>query len=239
MTAPFEWTLVRAIEALKSGEISSRELTLACLERAKKHQPEINAFVAFEADRALAAADAADSARLRGAASGPLHGVPLAHKDMYDRAGRVTSCGSKIRAGHVASATATALERLDSAGAVDLGRLNMSEFAMGPTGFNAHFGRARNPWNLDVVTGGSSSGSGAAVASGFVFGALGSDTGGSIRLPAAMCGIAGLKPTQGRVSRFGAMPLSTSQDCIGPLERFPIKLYHNRRRRSNLRILWG
>jgi aspartyl-tRNA(Asn)/glutamyl-tRNA(Gln) amidotransferase subunit A len=217
MSAPFGWTLVRAVEATKSGEVSSRELTLACLDRAQNHQPEINAFVAFEADRALAAADAADAARSRGEPLGPLHGVPLAHKDMYDRAGRVTSCGSKIRAGHVASATATALERLDAAGAVDLGRLNMSEFAMGPTGFNAHFGRARNPWNLDVVTGGSSSGSGAALAAGFIYGALGSDTGGSIRLPAAMCGVAGLKPTQGRVSRFGAMPLSTSQDCVGPL----------------------
>jgi len=214
MTAPFGWTLGEAVAALKAGEVSSRELTLACLDRIDAWQPAINAFVSVEAERALASADHADAARRSGRALAPLHGVPLAHKDMYDRAGRVTSCGSKIRAGHVASATATVLARLDAAGAVDLGRLNMSEFALGPTGLNAHFGRARNPWNREIVAGGSSSGSGAA---GLVYGALGSDTGGSIRLPAALCGVAGLKPTQGRVSRFGAMPLSFSQDCVGPL----------------------
>lgn len=217
MSAPFDWTLTQAVEALKMGQISARELTLACLERSQSWQPHVNAFISIEADRALERADKADAARRRGGSLGPLHGAPLAHKDMYDRAGRETSCGSKIRKGHIASATATVIERLDGAGAGDLGRLNMSEFALGPTGLNAHFGRARNPWNLDVVTGGSSSGSGAAIAAGLVYGALGSDTGGSIRLPAALCGLAGLKPTQGRVSRFGAMPLSTSQDCVGPL----------------------
>lgn len=157
------------------------------------------------------------SARARGETLGLLHGVPFAQKDMYDRAGQETSCGSKIRTDHIASLTATVLERLDAAGAVDLGRLNMSEFALGPTGLNAHFGRARNPWNVDIATGGSSSGSGAAIAAGLIYGALGSNTEGSIRLPAALCGVAGLKPTQGRVSRFGAIPLSTSQDCVGPL----------------------
>jgi aspartyl-tRNA(Asn)/glutamyl-tRNA(Gln) amidotransferase subunit A len=217
MTSPFEWTLVEAASALAAGEISSRELTRACLDRATAWQGPVNAFIAIEADRALAAADRADAARARGENLGPLHGAPLAHKDMYDREGRVTSCGSKIRARHVATATATVLERLDAAGAVDLGRLNMSEFALGPTGLNAHFGRARNPWRPERVAGGSSSGAGAAVAAGLAYGALGSDTGGSIRLPAALCGVAGLKPTQGRVSRFGAMPLSASQDCVGPL----------------------
>ena len=150
---------------------------------------------------------------------GPLHGVPLAHKDMFYRAGEVCSCGSKIRADFVPDHTATVLTRLDAAGAVELGRLNMAEFAMGPTGHNEHFGRCRNPWNPDHITGGSSSGSGAAVAAGLVFGALGSDTGGSVRLPAAACGVVGIKPTLGRVSRYGTMPLSHSLDCIGVLAR--------------------
>ena len=152
-----------------------------------------------------------------GEATGPFHGVPLAHKDMLDRPGRVTGCGSKIRADHVASTQATVLARLDSAGALDMGRLNMSEFALGPTGVNAHHGRSCNPWNPEVITGGSSAGSGAAIASGVAFAAIGSDTGGSIRLPAGICGVAGLKPTQGRISRHGAMPLSFSQDCLGPM----------------------
>jgi hypothetical protein len=162
MSAPFDCTLPEAVGALKSGALSSCELTLARLERARSWQPEINAFLAIEQERSLASADAADSARARGETLGPLHGAPLAHKNMYDRAGRETSCGSKICAGHV-SVTATVLERLDAAGTVDLARLNMSEFALGP---NAHFGRARNPWNINIATGGSSSGSGAAIAAG-------------------------------------------------------------------------
>ena len=207
MSASFVSALTEAVDTLKNGELSSRELTLACLARAHSWQPE----------RALASADAADSARARGETLGLLHGAPLAQKNMYDHAGRETSCGSKIRTGHIASLTATVLERLEAAGAVDLGRLNTSEFALGSTGLNAHFGRARNPWNVDIATGGSSSGPGAAIAAGLIYGALGSNTEGSIRLPAALCGMAGLKPTQGRVSRFRAMPLSTSQDCVGPL----------------------
>ncbi len=214
---PADWTLLEAAAAVRSGAISSVELTELSLARANAWQPVTNAFTAIEADRALAQAARADFALAEGAPIGPLHGVPLAHKDMYYRAGRITSCGSKVNAAFVPDITATVLSRLDAAGAIDLGRLNMSEFALGPTGINAHFGRARNPWDPERVTGGSSSGSGAAVASGVVFGSLGSDTGGSIRLPAALCGVAGLKPTQGRVSRFGVMPLSFSQDCVGPL----------------------
>jgi aspartyl-tRNA(Asn)/glutamyl-tRNA(Gln) amidotransferase subunit A len=210
-------SLSAAAEAIRNRAISAVELTRACLQRIDAWQPVTNAFIAIEADRAMATAERADAALAAGQPLGPLHGVPLAHKDMYYRAGRVTSCGSKVRATFVPTVTATVLQRLDDAGAIDLGRLNMSEFALGPTGINAHFGRARNPWDRNVVTGGSSSGSGAAVAAGMVFGALGSDTGGSIRLPSALCGIAGLKPTQGRVSRFGAMPLSFSQDCVGPM----------------------
>jgi len=131
----------------------------------------------------------------------------------------VSNCGSKIRRGWVAAETAAVLERLDAAGALDIGTLNMAEFAYGPTGHNEHWGDCRNPWNPDYITGGSSSGSGAAVAARLVFGALGSDTGGSVRLPAAACGVTGLKTTWGRVSRHGAMPLSHSLDTIGPLAR--------------------
>jgi aspartyl-tRNA(Asn)/glutamyl-tRNA(Gln) amidotransferase subunit A len=138
---------------------------------------------------------------------------------MFYRAGRVSSCGSKIRREWVAKETAAALERLDAAGFADLGRLNMSEFAYGPTGHNEHFGDCRNPWNPDYIAGGSSSGPAAAVAARLVFGALGSDTGGSVRLPAAACGVTGLKTTWGRVPRHGAMPLSHSLDTIGPLAR--------------------
>lgn len=150
---------------------------------------------------------------------GSLAGKRLAHKDMFYRAGKVSNCGSKIRRGWVASETAAVLERLDAAGAADIGTLNMSEFAYGPTGHNDHWGDCCNPWNTEYITGGSSSGSGAAVAAGLVFAALGSDTGGSIRLPASACGVTGLKTTWGRVSRHGAMPLSHSLDTIGPLAK--------------------
>ena len=150
---------------------------------------------------------------------GPLAGVPLAHKDMYYREGKISTCGSLIRRDTVASRTATALERLHAAGAVYLGGLNMSEFAVGPFGTNVHFGNCHNPWNLDHSPGGSSSGSGASVSARIAYGALGSDTGGSIRIPSALCGLVGIKPTQGRVSRFGLMPLSYSFDTAGPLTR--------------------
>ena len=210
---PSAWTLKQAADAVRSGAISSVELTKAALACIGSWQPVVNAFIALDAEGALKAAAAADARKT----SGALHGVPLAHKDMLDRPGRITGCGSKVRGTHVAHTTSTVLARLDAAGALDLGRLNMSEFALGPTGLNAHHGRAKNPWEPERITGGSSSGSGAAVGSGMVYGAIGSDTGGSIRLPSAMCGIAGLKPTQGRISRYGAMPLSFSQDCLGPM----------------------
>jgi aspartyl-tRNA(Asn)/glutamyl-tRNA(Gln) amidotransferase subunit A len=150
---------------------------------------------------------------------GPLAGVPMMHKDMYYRAGRVTTCGSAIRKDFVPTVTATALQRLDAAGAIDMGTLNMAEFAQNPTGHNAHFGDCHNPWSLPYCTGGSSSGSGAGVASRFFAAALGSDTGGSIRLPASICGVTGIKGTQTRVPRTGVMPLSFSMDNVGPLTR--------------------
>ncbi|MFC3676501.1 amidase [Ferrovibrio xuzhouensis] len=211
--------LVAAAEAVARGKLSSQALTEACLARIAEWQPKTNAFLKVEADRALKAAKAVDRARKRGAKLGPLAGVPLAHKDMYYRAGQESSCGSAIRRHWKATETSTALTRLDAAGALDLGRLNMAEFAFGPTGHNYHYGHARNPWNGERITGGSSSGSAAAVAARMVFGALGSDTGGSIRQPAHYCGLVGMKPSWGRVSRAACMPLSYSLDTVGPLTR--------------------
>jgi aspartyl-tRNA(Asn)/glutamyl-tRNA(Gln) amidotransferase subunit A len=204
-------TLTDALAALAAGRVTAEALTELALARAVAWQPHINAFIRLDAEDARSVA--------RAPRAGPLGGVPMAHKDMFSRAGRVSTCGSGLRRDWIAPVTATVLERLDAAGAIDLGTLNMSEWAGGATGHNIHFGDARNPWNPDHITGGSSSGSAAAVAAGVVFAALGSDTGGSIRVPAACCGIAGLKPTWGRVSRRGAMPRAWSLDCVGPLAR--------------------
>ncbi len=209
MTDPCGWSIAEAARELRAGRVSARDLVSACLARIERWQPHLNAFVAVEAEAALAAEPAA----------GALSGVPLAHKDIFYRAGRVSNCGSKIRRGWIADTTSTALERLAAAGALQLGTLNMTEFAYGPTGHNEHWGACRNPWNPAYAPGGSSSGSGAAVAARLAFGALGSDTGGSVRLPAALCGVSGLKTTWGRVSRHGAMPLCASLDTIGPLAR--------------------
>ena len=186
-------------------------------ERIAQWQPRLNALMAIEQDAARAAANAADAALAKGASRGALHGVPLAHKDMYYDAGKVVTCGSKIRRDFVATTTSTALQRLKDAGTVRMGSLQMAEFAYGPTGHNSHYGPVHNPWNVDHITGGSSSGSGAAVAARLTPAALGSDTGGSVRMPAHFCGVTGLKTTVGRVSRAGAMPLSQSLDTVGPL----------------------
>jgi aspartyl-tRNA(Asn)/glutamyl-tRNA(Gln) amidotransferase subunit A len=219
MNDPATLTLREAAAAIAQGRLRAEALLEACLDRIARAQPKLNCFIRVTAEVARRKARSADASIKAGAALGPLHGVPLAHKDMFYRAGEVCSCGSKIRADFLPDHTATVLERLEAAGGIDLGRLNMAEFAMGPTGHNDHFGRCRNPWNPDYITGGSSSGSGAAVAAGLVFGALGSDTGGSVRLPAAACGVVGIKPTLGRVSRYGTMPLSHSLDCVGVLAR--------------------
>ncbi len=212
-------TLTEVADAIATRRVSSREVTQACLARIEAAQPRLNAFISIEAETALTAADAADAALARGKSRGPLHGVPLAHKDMYYDTGHVVTCGSDIRRHWVATTTATALQRIKDAGTVRLGSLHMVEFAYGPTGHNPHFGPARNAWNPEHVTGGSSSGSGTAVAARLTYAALGSDTGGSIRLPAHFCGVSGLKTTVGRISRAGAMPLSQSLDTVGPLAR--------------------
>jgi len=218
-TEPALLSLTEVAQAIAQKRFSSREVTLACLDRVAQWQPRLNAFMAIETDAALAAADAADAALAKGNNHGALHGVPLAHKDMYYDAGKIVTCGSHIRRDFVATTTATALQRLKDAGTIRLGSLQMAEFAYGPTGHNTHYGAVHNPWGLDRVTGGSSSGSGAAVAARLTFAALGSDTGGSIRMPAHFCGVTGLKTTVGRISRAGAMPLSQSLDTVGPLAR--------------------
>jgi aspartyl-tRNA(Asn)/glutamyl-tRNA(Gln) amidotransferase subunit A len=204
---------------IAARKLSSLEATQALLARVATWQPILNAFVRIEADEALQAARAADEALAKSGPKGPLHGVPLAHKDMYYIAGKPAGCGSKVREGWIAPATSTAIARLDQAGAIRIGALHMAEFAYGPTGHNAYLGPARNPWNIQHITGGSSSGSGAAVAARLTYGALGSDTGGSIRMPAHCCGVTGLKTTTGRVSRANAMPLSFTLDTVGPLAR--------------------
>ena len=216
---PALMSLTAVAKAIAERRLSSHELTRSCLHRIARWQPHINAFMSIEAEAALKAADEADAALAAGRNLGPLHGVPLAHKDMYYDAGKVVTCGSLIRRDFVATTTSTALRRLRDAGSIRLGSLQMAEFAYGPTGHNAHFGAVRNPFAPDHITGGSSSGSGAAVAARLTFAALGSDTGGSVRMPAHFCGVTGLKTTYGRISRAGAMPLSQSLDTVGPLAR--------------------
>lgn len=202
--------------AIASGALSAEAAVTAALERAEAWSA-LNAFVALEPDTALAQARACDRERAQGRLRGPLHGVPLAHKDMFFRAGVPTEAGSLIWRGHVPRETSPLVARLEAAGAITIGRLHMAEFAMGPTGHNAHLGRCGNPWNSEAISGGSSSGSGAAVGARIVTGALGSDTGGSVRLPAAFCGVAGLKPTNGLLPDEAMMPLSKTLDTAGPL----------------------
>jgi len=214
-----EFGVVEAAERIAAGEVTAERVATVALDRLAERGPAFNAIVAVDREGALAAAREVDRARARGDKLPPLAGVPLAHKDLFYRKGRPCAGGSLIRRDFVADTTATVLERLDAAGALDLGRLQMAEFALSPTGFNAHYGHGRSPWNPDYCSGGSSSGSGAAVAARLVAGALGSDTGGSIRHPAAMCGIVGIKPTHGLVSLHGVMPLSPTLDCAGPLAR--------------------
>jgi len=216
---PALMSLTSVAQAIAQKRFSSREATQSCLDRIAQWQPRLNAFMALEAEAALAAADAADAELAKGNNRGALHGVPLAHKDMYYDVGKVVTCGSRIRRDFVATTTSTALQRLKDAGTIRLGSLQMAEFAYGPTGHNTHYGPVHNPWHIDHITGGSSSGSGAAVAARLTFAALGSDTGGSIRMPAHFCGVTGLKTTVGLISRAGAMPLSQSLDTVGPLAR--------------------
>jgi aspartyl-tRNA(Asn)/glutamyl-tRNA(Gln) amidotransferase subunit A len=212
---PCDASLAQIATALRDRKISSVEVTQASLQRLRSRGAEMNAIAGIDEADALAQAERADATGL----GGLLAGVPLAHKDMYYRPGRISACGSKIRENFVPDILSGALRKLDEAGALDIARLNMVEFALGVTGHNEITGNVRNPWNPEHITGGSSSGSGSMVAARATFGALGSDTGGSVRLPAACCGVVGMKVTMGRVSRYGAMPLSYTLDTVGPLTR--------------------
>ena len=216
--SPIQMTLSEASAALAKKEVSSLELLDLTLQRVDEVNPRLNAFLRTDPEAARARARSLDAERARGEARSPLHGVPMAHKDMFYRAGVASSCGARVVT-PVPTVTSTALSRLDAAGAVQFGVLNMAEFAFGPTGHNWSVGHCRNPWNTERITGGSSSGSAASVAARAAFAALGSDTGASIRVPAAFCGVTGLKTSHGRVSRAGAMGLSFSLDTIGPLAR--------------------
>ena len=206
-------------QAIRAGKVGPVEATRAYLDRIARLDPTLHAYITVDAAGALAAAAVLEREAAAGAWRGPLHGVPLAHKDLFLIPGLPTSCGTRTPDYFVGAPPCTAVARLQAAGALTLGKLNMTELALGPFGDNAHHGDVQNPWRIGHVSGGSSSGSGAAVAAGLAAGALGTDTGGSIRLPAAACGVVGLKPTYGRVSRAGVMPLSWSYDHVGPLAR--------------------
>ncbi len=204
---------------VRSRKVSSTDLTRACLERIHRHDPDLGAFITLTEDAALADAKRADDELARGAPRGPLHGIPIALKDLYDTAGIRTTAGSRIFAERVPDRDATVVERLRAAGAVLLGKLNLHEWALGVTNQNPHFGATKNPWDTSRIPGGSSGGSAAALAAGFCYLAPGSDTGGSIRIPASLCGVPGIKPTYGRVSLRGVVPLSWTLDHAGPLAR--------------------
>ncbi|MEM7024151.1 MAG: amidase [Pseudomonadota bacterium] len=204
---------------LAAKEISPVEVTELMLARIERYEPSLNAFITVTADSARQQARAAESAIMAGDAAGPLHGIPLGIKDLYATRGIATTYGSPLYADWVPDFDAAAVERLRQAGAVLIGKTNLHELAYGSTSVNAHYGPVHNPWRQDHHPGGSSGGSSAAVAAGMCYAATGSDTGASIRQPAACCGIVGIKPTFGRISKFGALPLSWSQDHAGPLTR--------------------
>jgi aspartyl-tRNA(Asn)/glutamyl-tRNA(Gln) amidotransferase subunit A len=211
-------SLAALARGLGNRDFSSRELTQAYLDRIRRHDGHLNSFITVAGDRALAQADAADARLARGEATA-LTGIPIAHKDIFCTAGLATTCASRMLANFVAPYDATVVARLDAAGAVTLGKTNMDEFAMGSSNENSYFGAAHNPWNTACVPGGSSGGSAAAVAAGLTPIATGTDTGGSIRQPAAFCGISGIKPTYGRVSRYGMIAFASSLDQGGVLGR--------------------
>jgi len=208
-----------AARKLRAREVSAVELAQESLRSIHEHQPKFNAFITITEELALAQAHRADEELARGHDRGPLHGVPYALKDVFCTRGICTTVGSKIFADHIPDHDSAVYERLTEAGAVLIGKAGLQEFAYGITCNNPHYGAIRNPHDPERIPGGSSGGSGVAVAAGMVFFAMGSDTGGSIRIPASFCGCVGLKPTSGRVSRYGVMPLDFSLDHMGPLTR--------------------
>ncbi len=212
-------SLADASDLVRRKKVSPVDLTRACLGRVGRLNPRLNAFITVTADRALADARVAEREIVNGQWRGPLHGIPVALKDLFDTAGVRTTAGSAVFADRVPSEDAEVVRRLKAAGAIILGKLNMHEFAYGDSSAQSHYGPVRNPWDVSRVPGGSSGGSAAAVAARLCYAALGSDTGGSIRQPSAYCGIAGLKPTYGLVSTRGVVPLSWSLDHVGPMCR--------------------
>jgi aspartyl-tRNA(Asn)/glutamyl-tRNA(Gln) amidotransferase subunit A len=216
VSAPY-WTIAEASAALEKREVSPVELVDQCLQRIEALDSKLHSYVLTLHDQARAAAKTAEAEIRGGRRKGPLHGIPIALKDIYETAGIRTTGHSRIKLDHVPKTDATATRKLAEAGTILLGKLATHEFAMGGPSFDLPFPPARNPWNPAHFTGGSSSGSGAAVAAGLAIGTLGSDTGGSIRLPSAHCGLAGLKPSYGRVSRAGVFPLAFSLDTCGPM----------------------
>ena len=212
-------TAAAAARAIAAGELSPVELMKALLARIARLDPKLNVFIRLDGDAAMAAARAAEAEITSGRSRGPLHGVPVGIKDIIDVAGLPTTCHSKLLIDNVAAADAVCVSRLRGAGAIVLGKLSTHEFAIGGPSFDLPWPPARNPWNPDHHPGGSSSGSGSGVAAGLFPMALGSDTGGSVRNPASACGIVGLKPTYGLVSRRGVFPLSFTLDHVGPLTR--------------------
>jgi len=212
-------TLLAASQAIRAKQISPLELTRICLQRSEAIDPQVNAFITITAESALNEARLATEEIVRSQYRGVLHGIPLAIKDLFDVRGVPTTAGSPLLKDNVAQDDAFVVKQLREAGAIFLGKLNLHEWALGVTGVNPHFGPSRNPWNTAYITGGSSSGSGAALAAELCYGSLGSDTGGSIRIPSSLCGVVGLKPTYGRVSVRGVLPLSWSLDHVGPMAR--------------------
>ncbi len=211
--------LSQASELVRKKEVSPVELTRACLERIEQANPELNAFITVTAEEAQREARAAEQEIQRGSWRGPLHGIPISLKDLFDTAGVRTTAASKLYLERVPAEDAEVVRRLRAAGAVILGKTNLHEFAYGGSGLISHFGPARNPWDRTRITGGSSSGSAAAVAAGLGYASLVSDTAGSIRLPASYCGLVGIKPTYGLAPLRGVIPLSWSLDHVGPMAR--------------------
>ena len=212
-------TLAEAAEQVKQGRISPVELTKACLSQIEQYNPVLNAFITVTAESALSEAAEAEREIQSGHWRGPLHGIPVGLKDIIDQKDVPTTAASAVLKDTIAVEDAEVTRRLREAGAVLIGKLNLHEFAYGGSGIISYFGPVRNPWDTTRITGGSSSGSAAAVAAGMCFAALGTDTAGSIRLPAAYCGIVGLKPSFGLVSRRGVFPLALSFDHVGPMTR--------------------
>ena len=219
MTEHWKLSIRETSQLLKTREISPSTLVESHLARIKNTEPKLNSFITITSENALLEAEKATSEIVKKGVRSPLHGIPIGLKDLYDTKGVITTVGSKIYRDRMPVSDATVVTKLRKAGAIIMGKLQMHEFALGATSINPHDGPARNPWDTTRITGGSSGGSGSSVASGQCMAALGTDTGGSVRIPASLCGIVGMKPSFGRISRTGVYPLSWTMDTVGPLTR--------------------